>query len=668
MMKKIHLLFALCLLAFSGVQGQQKITIEAPSPDPTLIVRGPEKEIAFVNSSDWQEKNNALFVFSQAYGKAVLSPKTNFVALSVDNQMKVVDMINPSEKNGRPAFNQELNFTIPVGGFVVVASDDSYSTREIKRFLAENFRPGDLVKLRIDGEVVTLDELVKKTASAAQPSIALEGDFLRTSLSAKEKISGFVTNYPKGKKCKVTALNDGRETLLKCDSKGGFSGNLALAPKTNYITLKLTVDGEEIQQVPLTVYRKEDNGNPSEIVMWVEQFPNALTLTNAEKVEEMVVNGKKAGFTAIGFDVKGPEGYVSYRKNNLSNTPYFTSTVNPNKKIEETGFDLLDAILTSAHKHGMRVFTSFNFFTEGNITANDYAVLNQHKDWEEIVQRPEDKGKLLSVRESTHGKDAAAGKKIALAFVNPSNKEVQDFQLLRVEEVLQNYPIDGVVLDRCRYDNLYADFSHVTRNAFAEYLTAKGKKLENFPNDAFVIDNEGMLQKGQHFNEWITFRSLTIKQFADRVRALVNKYKAEKNPDLKMAAYVGSWYEVYYQNGVNWASNEFKYNPRLNFPDSDIYTDLYSTTSYLGNLDFLMIGTYYKTGKEVNRYITLGNILTNGSLPIIGSMSLPDLRPEEQAEVFKASLETSSGLMIFDHCYIKWEDFIKNMKSAMKKK
>ena len=50
-----------------------------------------------------------------------------------------------------------------------------------------------------------------------------------------------------------------------------------------------------------------------------------------------------------------------------------------------------------------------------------------------------------------------------------------------LEEVLKNYDIDGIVLDRCRYDNLYADFSHVTRNAFEEYLEKEGKVLENFP-------------------------------------------------------------------------------------------------------------------------------------------------------------------------------------------
>ena len=195
-------------------------------------------------------------------------------------------------------------------------------------------------------------------------------------------------------------------------------------------------------------------------------------------------------------------------------------------------------------------------------------------------------------------------------------------------------------------------------------LEKEGKVLENFPADAFRINKEGVLIKGKFFKEWITFRSQTICDFTNRIRLLVDKYKVEKNPDLKMAAYVGSWYEVYYQNGVNWASNQFKYDDRLSFPDSEIYGKSYNRTSYLGNLDFLMIGTYYKTPKEVNRYITLGNILTCGQVPLLGSMSLPDLSVSDQGKVFGASLKNSSGLMIFDNCYVDWETFFEQMKIA----
>ena len=85
------------------------------------------------------------------------------------------------------------------------------------------------------------------------------------------------------------------------------------------------------------------------------------------------------------------------------------------------------------------------------------------------------------------------------------------------------------------------------------------------------------------------------------------------------------------------------------------------------HLDFLMIGTYYKTAKEVNRYITLGNILTCGQCPILGSMSLPDLSVNNPGEVFGASLRNSSGLMIFDYCYVDWATFFEQMKLAFSK-
>lgn len=666
-MQRLLLIIVLFIFVAGGVFAQSDISIEAPSPDPTLIVRGPEKGISMLNPSDFESKGDGIYLFTSSYGKLVKSNNTNYVAIAVDRSLKVTEIINGSVNKGqRPTFNSPLNLAIPEGGFVLVASDDSYDTKGFKKFVAESFRKDDLIKLRNNGEVTDLQKVEDLLGKEAAPFLVIDGDILKTVRTSRELIKGSIANYSKAQKLSLIAKSGNEFFPVKCDKKGNISTNITLSPGTNYIDLYLLDNGIEIQKVPMAIYYKSGQKEQSEIVMWVEQFPNATTLTTDAAVEEMVLNGKKAGFTSIGFDVKGPEGFVSYRKNNLSGSPYLTKSINPKKKVADNGFDLLESILTYAHKHEMKVYTSFNFFTEGNITAGDYAILNQYKDWEEIVQRPEDKGKLLRVRDSKHGQDAAAGKKIALAFVNPSNKEVQDFQLKRVEEVLQNYPIDGIVLDRCRYDNLYADFSPVTRNAFAEYLSARGKKLENFPNDAFLIDANGSLVKGQYYIDWINFRSLTIKEFTDRVRSLVNQYKQSKNSDLKLAAYVGSWYEVYYQNGVNWASNDFSYDKRLSFPESEIYSDEYNRTSYLDNLDFLMIGTYYKTGKEVNRYITLGNILTNGKLPLIGSMSLPDLKTEEQSEVFRASLENSSGLMIFDHCYIKWQEFIENMKKAMK--
>ncbi|MDR1624366.1 MAG: family 10 glycosylhydrolase [Tannerellaceae bacterium] len=663
------IIFCLILLVPSYLPAQTVITIEAPSADPTLIVRGPEKAIHQINNPSWTKIDNSLFLFTFSYGRHIASDKSTYTAIQVDREFKVTAIVNGETGRGeKPVYKDKLNLSIPPGGFVLVASDDNYAEKGYKKFVAEHFRVGDVIKLRINGEVTSIERVIAVGDQTLQSGIELSDDFLITTVGNKQTINGRITNYDAKNRYKLLAVAEDRTIVIKHNGKGKFSSNLSLLPGTNYFDIQLWANGKEITTQSLIIYSKDANKQRSELVMWVEQFPNAKVLTSGEAVTDMVAKIKDAGFTSIGFDVKGPEGYVSYRKSDLSGSPYFTATRNPNKRMPDNGLDLLESVIREAHKAGLKVYASFNFFTEGNITVNDYAILKQYKDWEEIVQRPEDKGKLLKITESGRGKEAAQGKLLALAFVNPSNVEVQDFQLLRVEEVLKNYDIDGIILDRCRYDNLYADFSHVSRNAFEDYLVKENKTLENFPADAFQIDKNGAMVKGEYYKEWLTFRSETIARFTDRVRALVDSYKERKNPELKLAAYVGSWYEVYYQNGVNWAGDDFQYNDRLGFPESEIYGEAYNKTSYLKNIDFLMIGTYYKTAREVNRYITLGNILTNGQVPVLGSMSLPDLKEEEQGEVFKASIENSSGLMIFDYCYVDWSAFMKQMEIAFSKK
>lgn len=662
------LLIIISIIAFTPVSAQKKsvLTVEAASSDPTLIVRGIEKEIASVDDAQWDKEDNAVFLFTPASGKQIKNSRKNLVALQVSREMKIIQVINPSLNGKKPVFDQVVDLSIPDGGYVLIGSDDNYVSRGYKKFLAENFKPGDVIKFRIDGKIATSNQIRDLQSAVSRPSIVLDNEPVTTTLASKLHISGQVKGLPGSGKAFITIRGGDVSADLKLDRKGYFKGNIGLSTGANYINIVYTEGDKTQESQSLIVFRRVPDTTSPDIILWIEQYPNAKELTDDNAVSDVLRKAKDAGFTSVGFDVKGPEGFVSYRKNDLSHSPYITGLSNPNKKIADTGFDLLESILTNAHRLGLKVYASFNFFVEGNVTTGDYGVLAQHKDWEEMVQRPEDKGRLLRVSESIVGQEAKSDKRLVLAFVNPANKEVQDFQLLRVEEVLKNYPVDGIVLDRCRYDNIYADFSNVTRNAFADYLKESGKQLENFPNDAFRIDDQGTLVQGKYFVDWVTFRSGVIKAFTTRVRELVDKYKASKNPALKMAAYVGSWYEIYYQNGVNWASSDFVYNDKLGFPESRIYSAAYNKTSYLKNLDFIMIGTYYKTGSEVKKYITLGNILTCGQLPLLGSMSLPDLKNEERSDVFKASVDESSGLMIFDLCYVNdWNVFMQQMKKTI---
>jgi hypothetical protein len=211
---------------------------------------------------------------------------------------------------------------------------------------------------------------------------------------------------------------------------------------------------------------------------------------------------------------------------------------------------------------------------------------------------------------------------------------------------------------------MYADFSEITRKKFESFLNSKNMKLQNWPGDIYKIESDGSLTNGSLYNYWWLFRSSLIKEFAAKVRKLVDRYAEAKNRKVLLSAYVGSWYEYLYQNGINWASPNFKYDSRLDFPEDSLYTEQYAQTGYTDLLDFIMIGTYYEAAKEINKYITLGNIITNGELPIYAGMALTEIPdPEVQREVFQAALNNSNGLMLFDLCYTNWpvqEAAIKN--------
>lgn len=647
------------------VPTERRISVEAPSPDPTLVVRGPERTISGIDDTGWADRGSGLFLFSDPAGisKARIRRPCTLVCIGSDLVVTAVVGSSPGSSATTVSADSVRLPAVPPGGWLLLACDDAHSGESCRRFLSGHFRKGDRIKFRIDGEPIT-PEQIKAHRNQQTIRLSPDRDFPVTVGEVRLDLTGQVLAPGKPADYRLHAVGNRKTVSLRLKPDGRFRGRFPLQPGTNYIDLILTADDTEQARRSLIVYRQTDAGTEKACVMWVEQFPNAKTLTSTEAVERMIEQVKEAGFTALALDVKGPEGYVSYRKNDLSHSPYLTATQNPAKQIPDTGFDLLETVLEAAHRAGLHLYASFNFFSEGNITTADYAVLPDHPDWEEIVQHPEDRGKLLKITESARGRQATQNKLTALAFVNPCHPEVQNFQLLRVEEVLKNYDIDGIILDRCRYDNLYADFSPVSRRAFEDYLGRQGKTLEKFPDDAFRIDEQGVAVPGKLYREWLTFRSQVICDFTGRVRCLVDRYREKKGKPLRMAAYVGSWYEVYYQNGVNWAGSRFVYDPRLQFPESGLYGDAYNRTSYLKYLDFLMIGTYYKTPKEINRYLTLGRILTNGEKPVIGSLSLPDLQPEDRPEVFAASLKHSAGLMIFDYCYTDWPAFARQMQVA----
>ena len=258
----------------------------------------------------------------------------------------------------------------------------------------------------------------------------------------------------------------------------------------------------------------------------------------------------------------------------------------------------------------------------------------------------------------------APSEKIA-CFVNPLVPEVRKYELDMVREIVTNYAVDGLVLDRCRYSNLYNDFSDRTREAFVQWLQqhpsphlpnsrAVQQRLNRFPEDifAFAANPGDPIINGPLFKSWLEFRAHTITEFVAEVARCVRSIK----PKIAMGTYVGSWYPRYYEVGVNWGSERTPLHYSWFTPD-------YPKTGYAEYFDWVCTGCYYKTATRddarangQNEFSTveyaaeLSNLAVASGAFVYGGIYVLDYpgRPEEFVKSLNAAARQTQGWMIFD--------------------
>lgn len=247
-------------------------------------------------------------------------------------------------------------------------------------------------------------------------------------------------------------------------------------------------------------------------------------------------------------------------------------------------------------------------------------------------------------------------------FVNPNLPEVQDYELAILEEIARNYDVDGIALDRARYSNLDADFSPKSRAAFEAYL---GRPVENWPDDVMTYELEGFAARrveGPLFTRWIEWRAHVIQEFFQRARDRVLGI----DPSLYFTDYVGAWYPLYYEEGVNWGS-------RKRQPDYEWASERYGETGYAEDLDFLMVGTYFEdvtrqeaidSGRPADWYSVEGSAEiavqeVNEATFVYASLYL--LQYHDDPERFRAAMEMAlqrtHGIMLFDLIYLEQYDW-----------
>lgn len=409
------------------------------------------------------------------------------------------------------------------------------------------------------------------------------------------------------------------------------------------------------------------------IFLWCDATANLERLGSRERLAAVLDRAVAAGITGVVIDVKPISGAVLYDSDfapRLTRWPGHgqdaaMQTVDP-------AFDRLSEACRLGHERGLSVFASVNVFAEGHKQVTGLtdpergAVYSTHPDWaawDYMALPGETEGHLRPTTEHATS---------YTAFVSPFNPEVRAHELNIIREVAERHPIDGIVLDRVRFDGLQSDFSPWAREAFERHLR---QRVANWPEDICrrgaptEAEPLGALERGPLFDEWQRFRAQTIHDFIVEAREHVK----DVNPPCLFTVYVGAWYPLYTEVGVNWGSPRF-YPRWPGFPEG------WPSTGYAHLLDMLFAGTYFfavtpeeaaqaeRADGRTDPWLSVAGSAqvamdaVMGACPVIGSVYVEQYLFESPtgefdrtqfARALRAAHATTDGLMIFDLVHLE---------------
>ncbi len=402
--------------------------------------------------------------------------------------------------------------------------------------------------------------------------------------------------------------------------------------------------------------------------MWIDCEANYQRMGSVDSIRFYLNKIKEIGFTDVVMDVKSIMGEVLYKS---KIAPFMGEW---DGHYRDCDFDMMEVVLKEGKKLGLKIHASLNIFAGGHNFYNRGVLYKMYPQWQSIVYW---EGELMPITQMKWNYNC---------MMNPANPEVQRYQLNILKEFASKYKkIDGIILDRMRFDNITSDFSPLSQKLFQEYSKIE---VENFPDDIlyWVKDDQGKMnyKTGKLFKEWSEWRAMVIRDFMEKARETIKGV----NKKIDVGVYTGAWYPTYYYVGVNFTSK--KYDPSKEFWWA---TENYKNTGYAELMDYYMTGLYYTTVTKEDSDKKTGNIgrrdepgmdnsrsywytveggselvkeITAGVVPVIGSLYVEQYEGDKElfGRAVKQALKSNDGgLMIFDMSHIVtrgWWDVIEN--------
>ena len=395
--------------------------------------------------------------------------------------------------------------------------------------------------------------------------------------------------------------------------------------------------------------------------LWIDAAANFPSYGNdADSIARDCRRIADMGFTDIVVDVRPTSGDVLFAS---SVAPVLTRRpgwVGDGWGYRErtADFDYLRAFIDAGHAAGLKVHAGMNVMVGGwRAPGIEIGMVYDHperQEWCAVDYRTD--RKLVN-----HALDTTT---VGGRFLDPANPDVQAFALDLLSELASYEGLDGIVMDRCRYDDYAMDsgYTEAGRKAFSAYL---GREPERWP--VFAEPGHIFLDKepDELENRWLTFRCQVIHDFvakaADRVHAT--------NPGVRFGIYVGAWFSEYYRSGVNWTSPS--YYLAKEEPTYAWATPEYQAAGFADLVDFMLLGTYCpaanihgNTEKTMEGYARLGRKRLGGDVPFYAGPDIGNEKGFEKGgqgallpEIESTVRQEADGFFLFDLCHIRMFDY-----------
>lgn len=383
--------------------------------------------------------------------------------------------------------------------------------------------------------------------------------------------------------------------------------------------------------------------------LWMCAEANFHRFASKDSITYYLEKARNTGFNEVVVDVKPIQGKVLYKSKIL---PQLTNV----DTVEiERDWDYLQYFIDEGHRLGLKVIASACVFPAGSPWWHRGLVYdNPEYQSRTCVQYLAD-GSLQPIYEDSTQ---------VAAFLNPAREDNRMLALDMLLEIINNYDIDGLALDYCRYPDNRSDFSPESQAAFEEYI---GEKVENFPGDIFTYNPDSTHNPGKYYKQWWAFRSGIISDFVHQVSDTLHSLR----PGAELNYWAASWIHAIHGNGQNWASPRSQWSSAYPFG-----SEAYQATGFAPYLDNFVVGTYLERvyGPADNESIEYGlaraDTLVKGDCNLIGSIYAVNhdsnpANPQNIDNAVTVCLDKTKGLMVFDILQVIEMDLWDSIKTAI---